>query len=300
MQPIEDTRVTVVVASRDRRDELVASLGRHRAPVVLVDNGSSDGTPQAVRDAHPHVDVVEAGRNLAAAGRTLGARRARTPFVAFADDDSWWAPAARTAGPGLHGLRGDGAPRRVPGVGRVRRRRAVPGRGGASRVGPRRGRLRPRARARRRRAPPPVAAAPRRGGTTTRGRPVAHAERGAAPAVARRRPAARRGPARRRAGAPRRARGRRRARSTTRRRPRPRRPRGCGRGRRPTCCPRCGGAAPCPSRSWPTSRCSRASRCRGRPTPPGCRRRASDPPPTQHVVARRRTAAPPARTGEAP
>ncbi len=102
MQPTEDPRVTVVVASRDRREELVRSLGRHRAPVILVDNGSVDGTPDAVRRAHPHVDVVELGRNLGAAARTVGVRRARTPFVAFADDDSWWAPGAlRTAADAL-------------------------------------------------------------------------------------------------------------------------------------------------------------------------------------------------------
>lgn len=91
---VEDPRVTVVVASRDRRADLLATLGRHRAPVILVDNGSSDGTPDAVRRAHPDVEVVEAGRNLAAAGRNVGVQRARTPFVAFADDDSWWEPGA--------------------------------------------------------------------------------------------------------------------------------------------------------------------------------------------------------------
>ncbi len=89
--------MTVVVASRNRRDELLASLGRHHAPVVLVDNGSTDGTPDAVRRAHPHVDVVALGRNAGAAGRTIGVRRARTPFVAFADDDSWWAPGSLRA-----------------------------------------------------------------------------------------------------------------------------------------------------------------------------------------------------------
>ncbi len=98
----EDPRVTVVIASRNRRDELVRNLGRHRAPVVLVDNGSTDGTPAAVRLAHPHVHVVELGTNLGAAARTLGARRAETPFVAFADDDSWWSPGSlRTAADAL-------------------------------------------------------------------------------------------------------------------------------------------------------------------------------------------------------
>jgi GT2 family glycosyltransferase len=97
MLPIEDPRVTVVVASQNRRDELVRHLGRHAAPVILVDNGSTDGTPDAVRRAHPHVEVVELGRNVGAAARTVGVRRARTPFVAFADDDSWWAPGSLRA-----------------------------------------------------------------------------------------------------------------------------------------------------------------------------------------------------------
>jgi GT2 family glycosyltransferase len=85
-------RITVVVATMNRRAELLASLPRHEAPVILVDNGSTDGTPQAVREQLPHVQIVELGRNLGAPARTVGVRRARTPYVAFADDDSWWAP----------------------------------------------------------------------------------------------------------------------------------------------------------------------------------------------------------------
>jgi GT2 family glycosyltransferase len=84
--------VTVVVASRNRRDDLLATLPRHEAPVVLVDNASTDGTVDAVRAAHPEVTVLPQARNLAAGGRTLGVAHAGTPFVAFADDDSWWAP----------------------------------------------------------------------------------------------------------------------------------------------------------------------------------------------------------------
>jgi GT2 family glycosyltransferase len=84
--------VTVVVASRNRRADLLASLPRHEAPVVLVDNGSTDGTVEAVRAAHPATTVLPQGRNLGAQGRTRGVDRVGTPFVAFADDDSWWAP----------------------------------------------------------------------------------------------------------------------------------------------------------------------------------------------------------------
>jgi GT2 family glycosyltransferase len=84
--------VTVVVASRNRRDDLLATLPRHEAPVVLVDNASTDGTVEAVRSTRPDVTVLPLDRNHGAHGRTLGVARAGTPFVAFADDDSWWAP----------------------------------------------------------------------------------------------------------------------------------------------------------------------------------------------------------------
>jgi GT2 family glycosyltransferase len=92
--PTTEHRVTVVVASRDRRDALLATLPRHEGPVILVDNGSTDGTADAVRRHHPDVDLVELGVNRGAVGRTVGVRRARTPYVAFADDDSWWEPGA--------------------------------------------------------------------------------------------------------------------------------------------------------------------------------------------------------------
>ena len=87
---LEDPRVSVVVMSRDRRDELLASLGRHRADVVLVDNASTDGSVPAVRQRFPQVRVIDLERNAGAHARTLGVRLAGTEFVAFADDDSWW------------------------------------------------------------------------------------------------------------------------------------------------------------------------------------------------------------------
>lgn len=84
--------VTVVVMSRDRRDELLTTLPRHEAPVVLVDNASADGTADAVRAALPQVTVVALDENVGSYARTIGVERAGTEFVAFADDDSWWAP----------------------------------------------------------------------------------------------------------------------------------------------------------------------------------------------------------------
>ena len=90
----ETDRVTVVVATQNRWPDLEKTLPRHRAPVVLVDNGSTDGTPQQVTRRFPDVDVVPLGENRGAVARNVGVQRAATPYVAFADDDSWWAPGA--------------------------------------------------------------------------------------------------------------------------------------------------------------------------------------------------------------
>lgn len=87
--------VTVVIATRNRRSELLRTLARLAAlpedpVVVVVDNGSTDGTVAAVRAEHPDVRVVPLGRNRGAAARNIGVHLARTPYVAFSDDDSWW------------------------------------------------------------------------------------------------------------------------------------------------------------------------------------------------------------------
>ncbi|GAA1156894.1 glycosyltransferase family 2 protein [Nocardioides aquiterrae] len=87
-------QVTTVVVTRDRWDDLTRSLPHHRPPVVLVDNGSTDGTPELVRAAFPDVRVLTLSENIGAVARNLGVVEARTPYVAFADDDSWWAPGA--------------------------------------------------------------------------------------------------------------------------------------------------------------------------------------------------------------
>jgi GT2 family glycosyltransferase len=91
---VSTDQVTVVVMTRDRWPDLQNSLPRHEAAVILVDNGSTDGTPELVREHFPHVDVVELGRNRGSVARNIGVERAQTPYVAFADDDSWWADGA--------------------------------------------------------------------------------------------------------------------------------------------------------------------------------------------------------------
>lgn len=91
--------VSIVVVTRNRRAGVLATLDRlarlpEGPPLVVVDNGSSDGTAAAVAARFPHVRVISAGRNRGAAGRNLGADAVHTPYVAFCDDDSWPEPGA--------------------------------------------------------------------------------------------------------------------------------------------------------------------------------------------------------------
>ncbi|MEU7646934.1 glycosyltransferase family 2 protein [Streptomyces huasconensis] len=92
-----DPRTTVVVITHNRRPELLRTLGRlaelpEEPEVIVVDNASTDGTADAVARHHPSVRLLRPGRNLGAVGRNLAVREVRTPYVAFCDDDSWWAP----------------------------------------------------------------------------------------------------------------------------------------------------------------------------------------------------------------
>jgi GT2 family glycosyltransferase len=89
--------VAVVVITHQRRGELLQALQRLRAlperpRVVVVDNGSTDGTSEAVRARFPDVDLVSSTTNLGAVGRNVGVARLDTPYVAFCDDDTWWEP----------------------------------------------------------------------------------------------------------------------------------------------------------------------------------------------------------------
>lgn len=87
-------RMTIVVATRNRSAALIQSLRHHEVPVILVDNGSDDGTPTLVGMNFPNVRLIALSDNLGACARNIGVESAPTPFVAFADDDSWWAPGA--------------------------------------------------------------------------------------------------------------------------------------------------------------------------------------------------------------
>ncbi len=95
--------MSVVVITHQRRDEVLLALSRlvalpEQPHVVVVDNGSTDGTAAAVAERFPQVELVASPENLGAIGRNVGVARVDTPYVAFCDDDTWWDPGSlRTA-----------------------------------------------------------------------------------------------------------------------------------------------------------------------------------------------------------
>lgn len=93
--------VSVVVMTHNRREELCRTLTQmtslpERVPIIVMDNGSTDDTAEAVHSRFPDVSLVRCGTNLGAVARNLGVALARTPYVAFCDDDTWWRPGSLT------------------------------------------------------------------------------------------------------------------------------------------------------------------------------------------------------------
>ena len=87
--------VSVVIMTRNRRQSLSTTLDHlaampERPPGVVVDHGSTDDTAGVVEGA-PGVRLVRLATNEGIVARNLGVEAVSTPYVAFCDDDSWWA-----------------------------------------------------------------------------------------------------------------------------------------------------------------------------------------------------------------
>ncbi len=96
---MSDPRLSVVMITHNRCAEADRALrlleALPEAPrVVVVDNGSTDGTADTIRTHHRGVTLLTPGENLGAVGRNLGVAEVSTPYVAFCDDDTWYEPGA--------------------------------------------------------------------------------------------------------------------------------------------------------------------------------------------------------------
>ncbi|MET0671889.1 MAG: glycosyltransferase, partial [Microbacterium pygmaeum] len=94
-------RVAVIIVSYNTRDETLTCVESLRAAttrpleIVVVDNGSLDGSAAALREAFPDITVVEAGANLGfAAGVNLGVESSTAPWVLLLNPDTVVLPAA--------------------------------------------------------------------------------------------------------------------------------------------------------------------------------------------------------------
>lgn len=90
-------KISVILLTYNRSAAVLETLARlsalpDRAHFIVVDNGSTDGTPEQIAEHFPGVTLITAPKNLGAAGRNLGVASATTEYVAFCDDDMWWHP----------------------------------------------------------------------------------------------------------------------------------------------------------------------------------------------------------------
>src|SRR5687767_846050 len=92
--------VTIVVVGHSVRGELeecLDSVAAHAGvdhEVVVVDNASTDGTADWLRDAHPAVRVVVLDRNEFGAARNHAFPYSRGRYVLFVDSDTRLTPGA--------------------------------------------------------------------------------------------------------------------------------------------------------------------------------------------------------------
>lgn len=92
-----DPRVGIVVLTHNRVAEVTRTLARlvslpERPAIILIDNGSTDGTTGTVRRCFPAVTCIRLATNRGAAGRNVGVEACDRPYVALCDDDTWWEP----------------------------------------------------------------------------------------------------------------------------------------------------------------------------------------------------------------
>jgi glycosyltransferase involved in cell wall biosynthesis len=89
---------SVVIPTYNRRERLLRAVGSVLAQtwedweLIVVDDGSTDGTPEALRGLDPRLIVHIKANGGPSAARNSGARLAKGEYLAFLDSDDAWLP----------------------------------------------------------------------------------------------------------------------------------------------------------------------------------------------------------------
>jgi glycosyltransferase involved in cell wall biosynthesis len=92
------TRISAVIPAYNREHTLPraieSALGQTRPPdeIIVVDDGSTDGTAKVAARFPGAVEGVSQPNRGASEARNEGVRRARSPWIAFLDSDDYWLP----------------------------------------------------------------------------------------------------------------------------------------------------------------------------------------------------------------
>lgn len=90
-------KASFVLVNYNRREELLITIAKtkelistipHDFEIVIIDNASTDGSAQAVKDHHPDVVLIENRVNTGAPAWNLGFAKARGEYFIIIDDDS--------------------------------------------------------------------------------------------------------------------------------------------------------------------------------------------------------------------
>jgi GT2 family glycosyltransferase len=91
----EPGRIAAVVVTFDALPWIEQCLDSlHGVDAVVVDNGSSDGTVQFVRERFPEVQVIESENRGLGAGWNIGLRATASTYALLLNADAWLAPGA--------------------------------------------------------------------------------------------------------------------------------------------------------------------------------------------------------------
>ncbi len=91
----ENPLVTVNILSFNRREELRNTLTKvfeqdyKNIEIIVVDNASSDGSSEMVKNEFPDVQLIQLEENIGIAGWNEGFKAAKGVYVLVLDDDSY-------------------------------------------------------------------------------------------------------------------------------------------------------------------------------------------------------------------